>query len=126
MAIERIGGPTSANGGQTFPFCQAAKAGGWVFVSGQIAMNAEGEVVGGIVAQTHEVMGKIVAILEKAGCTLVDVVKMNIWLDDPRDFASFNRTYASYFDDRVPARACVRSALMADCKVEIDAVAYRE
>ena len=64
-------------------------------------------------------------LLEKAGCTLAEVVKINVWLDDPRDFQSFNRVYAGYFGDAPPARACVKSALMVDAKVEIDAIAYR-
>jgi len=124
--IDRIGGVKSGTGGQALPFCQATAAGGFVFVSGQVAMNPEGEIVeGGIVAQTHQTMRNVIAILDKAGCTLADVVKMNIWLDDARDFQSFNRVYAGYFDQEFPARACVQSALMVDAKIEIDAIAYK-
>jgi len=125
MTIERIGGVKTGTGGQALPFCQATKAGGFVFVSGQVAMDSNGEIIdGGIVAQTHKTIENIIAILQKAGCTLEHVVKANVWLDDARDFQAFNRVYASYFGDNLPARACVQSAMMVDCKVEIDVIAY--
>jgi len=126
MTIERIGGVKSGTGGQSLPFCQATKAGGFVFVSGQVAMNAEGEIIeGSIIPQTHKTIENIIAILEKANCTLADVVKCNVWLDDARDFQAFNRVYASYFGQALPARSCVQSPLMVDAKVEIDVIAYR-
>jgi reactive intermediate/imine deaminase len=97
-----------------------------VFVSGQVALGTNGEVIaGGIVEQSHHCIRSIVAILEKAGCTLKDVVKVNVWLDDARDFQAFNRVYASYFQAALPARACVQSALMVDAKVEIEVIALQ-
>ena len=126
MTIKRIGGAKSGSGGQILPFSRAAVAGGFVFVSGQVGMDETGEIVsGGIVAQTRRTMDNIVAILAEAGCTLNDVVKANVWLDDTRDFAAFNRVYASYFTDELPARSCVRSQIMIDAKVEIDVIAYK-
>ena len=126
MSIERIGGARTGSGGQYLPFCQATVANGFVFVSGQVAMGEEGEIIqGGVVAQTHHCIQNIRAILEKAGCTLQDVVKVNVWLDDPRDFQAFNRVYASYFQEALPARACVQSALMVDAKVEIEVIALK-
>ena len=127
MAIERIGGVKTGTGGQSLPFCQATKAGGFVFVSGQVAMDTDGEIIdGGIVAQSHKTIENLIAVLEKAGCTLADVVKVNVWLDDARDFQAFNRVYATYFGAALPARSCVQSAMMVDCKVEIDAIAYKD
>jgi len=70
-------------------------------------------------------MDNVVAVLKKAGCTLDDVAKVNVWLDDTRDFWTFNRIYAGYFPDGAPARSTVRSQLMVDAKVEIDVVAYK-
>lgn len=126
MSIERIGGARTGSGGQHLPFCQATVANGFVFVSGQVAMGDDGEIVaGGIVAQTHHCIRSIVAILEKAGCTLKDVVKVNVWLDDARDFQTFNRVYAGYFQDELPARACVQSTLVVDAKVEIEVIALK-
>ena len=124
MSIERIGGTKTGSGGQSLPFCQATVANGFVFVSGQVALGDDGEVIsGGIVAQSHHCIKAIISILEKAGCTLQDVVKVNVWLDDARDFQAFNRVYAGYFKDALPARACVQSPLMVDAKVEIEAIA---
>ena len=126
MSIERIGGAKTGTGGQHLPFCQATIANGFVFVSGQVALGEDGEVIeGGVVAQTHYCIKLIIAILEKAGCTLQDVVKANVWLDDTRDFQAFNRVYASYFQQALPARACVQSALMVDAKVEIEVIALQ-
>jgi reactive intermediate/imine deaminase len=126
LSIERIGGARTGSGGQHLPFCQATIANGFVFVSGQVAMGEDGEIIqGGVVAQTHHCIQSIGSILEKAGCTLKDVVKVNVWLDDPRDFQAFNRVYASYFQEALPARACVQSALMVDAKVEIEVIASR-
>lgn len=125
MNIEPLGSVKTGSGGQNLPFCPATKAGGFVFVSGQVAMDATGEIMqGGIVAQTHQTMANIRDILEVAGCTFADVVKVTAWLDDPRDFQGFNRAYAEYFGDRPPARACVQSTLMVDAKVEIEVIAY--
>ncbi len=126
MNIERFGSIKTGSGGQSLPFCQATEAGGFVFVSGQVAMDATGEIIeGGIVAQTHQTMANIRGILEMASCTFADVVKVTAWLDDPRDFQGFNRAYAEYFRGHLPARACVQSALMVDAKVEIEVIAYK-
>ena len=126
MAIERIGGIKTGSGGQSLPFCQATRAGDFVFVSGQVAMGDDGEIIeGGIVPQTHKTVQNVIAILEKAGCTLGDVVKVDVWLDDTRDFQAFNRVYAGYFKDAPPARACVQSSIMVDAKVEIAVIAYK-
>jgi reactive intermediate/imine deaminase len=126
LSIERIGGARTGTGGQNLPFCQATVANGFVFVSGQVALGEDGEIIGGgVVAQTHHCIKSIVAILEKAGCTLKDVVKANVWLDDARDFQAFNRVYAGYFQEALPARACVQSPLMVDAKVEIEVIALK-
>jgi reactive intermediate/imine deaminase len=126
MTIERIGGERSGAGGQPLPFSPAVRAGDFVYISGQVAMDETGELVaGGIEAQTRRTMENVINVLAKAGCTLEDVVKINVWLDDTRDFWTFNKVYASYFPNGAPARSAVRSQLMVDGKVEIDAIAYR-
>lgn len=124
MSIKRIGGIKTGSGGQALPFSQAVRAGDFVFVSGQVAMDERGEIIeGGIVPQAHKTMENVMAILSKAGCTLADVVKVTVWLDDTRDFQAFNRVYAEYFGEHPPARSCVRSRLMVDAKVEVDVIA---
>jgi reactive intermediate/imine deaminase len=121
MSIERFGSP--APGGP--PFSKAVRAGDFVFLSGQVPMGSDGTiVVGGIEAQTKQSIENIKAILGSLGLGLKDVVKATVWLDDARDFAAFNRVYAQYFGEGLPARSTVQAPLMVDCKVEIEVVAY--
>lgn len=125
MSIKRYGAEKSGVGGQNLLFARAVEADGWLYVSDQVAMK-DGEIVhGGIVAETHLTIQNVIAILEEAGYGLQDVVRCDVWLDDPRDFWSFNGVYKSYFGEHPPARACVQSHMMVDCKVEIDCVAYK-
>lgn len=112
-------------GGAKRPFAKAVRAGDYVHVSGQVP-TVNGEVVlGGIVAQTEQVIENIKAVLALAGCGLEDVIKVNCWLDDARDFSSFNAVFEKHFGPNPPARSTVQSALMVDAKVEIDAVAWK-
>lgn len=125
--IQRYGvaGGTGA-GGQHLPFARAAGADGWLFVSGQVPMEAGEVIVGGIVAQSHKAIQNVIAILAEAGYGPEDVVRCGVWLDDPRDFPSFNKVFREYFGANPPARACVVSSMVVDCKVEIDCIAYRK
>jgi reactive intermediate/imine deaminase len=125
MRVEFLGGATRA-GGQALPFSPAVKAGPFVFVSGQIAMGDNGEIVlGGIEAQTRQTLKNVEKALALAGCTLKDVVKATVWLDDARDFWTFNRIYAEFFPDDKPARSTTQATLMLDAKVEIEVIAYK-
>lgn len=126
MDIQRFGveGGTGT-GGQHMPFARAVAADGWLYVSGQVPM-VDGEVVeGGIVAQTHQAIRNLLAILAEAGYGPEHVVRCGVWLDDARDFASFNKIFKAYFGANPPARACVQSSMVVDCKVEIDCIAYK-
>jgi reactive intermediate/imine deaminase len=126
LTIKRYGTGETGAGRQALPFARAVEANGWLYVSGQIAME-KGEVVGGgIVAESRKAIDNLIAILHEAGYGLEDVVRVGVWLDDPRDFWSFNGVYAEYFGANPPARACVQSRMMVDCKVEVDCIAYKE
>ncbi len=121
----QIGAPRTGAGGMALPFSPAIRAGDFVYVSGQVAFDANGELVGGgIVPQTRQTIENLRRILEQAGCTLDNVIKCNVWLADARDFSSFNKVYASFFPNIPPARSTVQSPLMIDAKIEIDCVAY--
>ncbi|MBB3975672.1 reactive intermediate/imine deaminase [Rhizobium azooxidifex] len=112
-------------GGQRRPFAKAVRAGDFVYVSGQVP-TVDGEVVvGNIVAQTEQVVANIKDVLALADCTLADVVKVNVWLADARDFSSFNAVFQKHFIDHPPARSTVQSPLMVDAKVEMDVIAYK-
>jgi reactive intermediate/imine deaminase len=126
MKLERIGVERTGAGGQSLPFSPAVRAGDFVYISGQVAMNERGEIEpGGIEAQTRRTMENVRRVLELAGCSFDDVVKANCWLDDTRDFWTFNRVYAEFFPNGAPARSTVRSQLMVDAKVEVDVIAYK-
>ncbi len=125
MTIKRYGVEKAGAGGQTLPFARAVEADGWLHVSGQVAME-NGEVIeGGIIPQTHKAIENLIKILTEAGYGMEHVVRCGVWLDDPRDFWTFNKIYQGYFGEHPPARACVQASMMVDCKVEIDCIAYK-
>ena len=108
------------------PYSQAVKAGGFVFLSGQIALDpASGQVVEGDVrAQTERVLQNLQAVLAAAGSSLAAVVKTTVFLTDMNDFAAMNEVYGRFFSSDPPARATVQAArLPKDVQVEIDLIA---
>ena len=112
-------------GSSHVPLSPAVRAGDFVFVSGQVPVDATGVVVnGGIEAQTRQVLENVKAALALAGATLDDVVKTTVWLEDARDFGGMNKIYATYFSIAPPARSTAESRLMIDIRVEIEATAY--
>ncbi|MDB4996700.1 MAG: Endoribonuclease [Myxococcaceae bacterium] len=111
------------------PYSQAIEANGFVFVSGQIAIDPKsGSIVeGGIAAETAQVLANLEAVLAAAGCTLADVVKTTIYLKSLADFQVVNALYGKKFTGSPPARATVEvSALPRGAVVEIDAVAVKK
>jgi reactive intermediate/imine deaminase len=126
MSVQFLGGTRTGAGGQPLPFSSAVEAGPFVFVSGQVAMGDNGEIVsGGIEAQTRQALKNVEKALALAGCTLKNVVKSTVWLDDARDFWTFNRVYAEFFSENKPARSTTQATLMVDAKVEIEVIAYK-
>lgn len=124
--VEMLGQSPLASDRQARPLSPATRAGDFIFVSGQVPTNDQGEViVGGIEAQTRQVFQRLEAALALADCTLQDVAKVSVWLADARDFGSFNRVYMECFGTHRPARSTVQSLLMVDAKVEIDVTAYK-
>jgi 2-iminobutanoate/2-iminopropanoate deaminase len=108
------------------PYSQAVRAGGFVFVSGQIPLDPRtGEfVAGGIAEQTEQVLRNLSAVLEAAGTSLDRVVKTTVFIADMNDFVAMNKVYERYFSGAAPARATVEAArLPRDARVEIDAIA---
>ena len=108
------------------PYSQAIKAGGFLFISGQIPVNpANNNVVeGGIEAQTVQVLENLAAILNDQGLTMDNVVKTTVFLTDLNDFLAVNGIYGNYFKGETPARATIQvSRLPKEVMVEIDAIA---
>jgi 2-iminobutanoate/2-iminopropanoate deaminase len=110
------------------PYNQAiAATGKLLFLSGQVALNPQGTIVGpgDVVQQTEQVIANIKAVLQAAGATLQNVVKTTVFLTDMNDFATVNNIYAQHFgDESAPARSCVEvSRLPKDVQVEIECIA---
>ena len=117
--------PKECFGTSHVPLSPAVRAGDFVYISGQVPVDADRIVVkGGITEQTEQVLQNVKAALALAGCTMDDVVKTTVWLEDARDFGAFNQVYASYFPKEPPARSTAESRLMISIKVEIEAIAY--
>ena len=126
MSVEMLGQSPIASDRQARPLSPATRAGDFVFVSGQVPVDENGEVVvGGIEAQTRQVFRNIEKVLALADCTLADICKIGVWLDDARDFGSFNRVYMECLGTHRPARSTVESRMMIDAKVEMDVIAYK-
>ena len=107
------------------PYTQAIKAGGFVFTSGQIAINpASGAVEAqDIVGQTEQVCKNLCAVLEAAGTSVEKAVKTVCFLADMNDFAAFNEVYGRYFVSK-PARSCVAAKhLPKNVLVEVEVIA---
>ncbi len=108
------------------PYSQAVLANGVLYVSGQIAIEpSTGNLItSDIVAETHQVMKNLKAILEEAGLNFSNVVKCGIFVKDLNNFASINATYGEYFTSNPPARETVEVArLPKDVNVEISCIA---
>lgn len=109
------------------PYTPAIIAGDFVFVSGQVPKRpGTSELVqGDIAVQTRVVLENVRSILEAAGCTMADVVKVTCHLTDLKDFAAFNAVYGTFFPEPYPARTTVQSVLNPGVGVEIDVIALR-
>ena len=111
---------------QGAPYSQAIKAGGFVFVSGQLSLRPGDKelTAGDIGSQTEQVFANLRAILEAAGTSLENLVKTTVFLQNLDDFAGMNEVYAKHVGERPPARSTVEVAkLPSGALVEIEAVA---
>lgn len=108
------------------PYSKAVRAGDFLFLSGQLAWGADGELIHGSIEQeTRQVWSNIRRTLEELHCKLEDIVKATIWLQDTRDFINYNKAYLEVFPNYAPARSTVRADLMFDCKIEVEVVVYK-
>ncbi len=108
------------------PYSQCVKANGFLFLSGQVALDpASGKLVAvDTRTQTERVMENLRAVLEAAGSSMEKVVKTTVYLADLHDFTAMNEVYGRYFPKEPPARSTVQAArLPRDAKVEIDVIA---
>lgn len=107
------------------PFSKVVRAGGFLFLSGQIAMDEAGKPIGGDIAtQTHAVLRGIGSTLAEHGAGMQHVVRATVWLADLDDFAAFNAVYKEYFPAGYPTRSTVQAGLAMGAKVEIEVQAW--
>ncbi len=111
------------------PYNQAILAGGWLYCSGQIALDPlTAEIVGNgdIEKETHQVLKNLLAVIDASEAKISNVIKTTIYLVNLKDFKKVNKIYSDFFKDVTPpARACVEvSALPKGALVEIDCVAW--
>lgn len=106
------------------PYSPAITANGFVFVAGQAAVNPQTNELelGDVRSETRRTLQNIKAILESAGSSMKDVVRVGVFLSDMKDFAAMNEVYAEFFSEEPPARTTV-GAELPKIKVEIDCIA---
>lgn len=110
------------------PFSHATIVGPWIFTSGMGGLDpSAGTVVSDdVVEQTRQALANVEAILESAGCTFADVVKVVLYLTDMADYERVNQVYEEAFGSRRPSRTCVAvSALPLRERMKLETVAYR-
>ena len=108
------------------PFSAAVEANGFVFVSGQASVDAEGTIVpGSFEEQMRRALQNVTDILRCAGLGLENVVRVTSYIQDPSDVLRFNQLYPEYFTAPCPARTTITSCLPAAIKFEIDVIAVR-
>ena len=107
------------------PYSQGVKVGNLIFTSGQLPLNPQsGELVADIEGATKQSLDNVKAVLEAAGASMDNIIKIVVFLRDMNDFAAMNAVYATYFPNDPPARSAVQVArLPKDAILEIEAIA---
>jgi reactive intermediate/imine deaminase len=108
------------------PFHPAVRAGDFVYLSGQVAKDASGNMVAGTIeVETRATLEAIKRVLAEAGCELTDVVKVTAFLEDARDFGRYNGVFKEFFPDGRIARTTVEARAVITTKIEIECIAYK-
>jgi len=108
------------------PFHPAVRAGDFIFVSGQVAKDANGNMcVGNIEEETRWTIECIRRILAEEGADLSDVVRVTTYLEDTRNFGRYNRVFGEYFKDACLARTTIEARAVIESKIEMEAIAYK-
>lgn len=108
------------------PYSPAVAAGGFLFVSGQGPIHPDGSGIlkGAFEEETRLTLSNVKAVLEDAGSSLDQVVKVTVFLEDMDKFAEFNKIYAEFFQKECPARSCIQAGrLPAGFQVEVEVIA---
>ena len=107
------------------PFHPAVRAGDYIFVSGEVAKDASGNMIAGTIEEeTAGTIESVKRILAEEGATLADVVRVTTYLEDTRDFGRYNKVFAEHFKDAVLARTTVEARAVISTRIEMEAIAY--
>jgi enamine deaminase RidA (YjgF/YER057c/UK114 family) len=108
------------------PFHPGVRAGDFIFVSGQVGKDADGNMVDGTIEEeTQATIDAIKRILAEDGARLDDVVRVTTYLQDTRDFGRYNKVFAANFANATLARTTVEAKAVINTKIEMDAIAYK-
>ena len=108
------------------PFHPGVRAGDFIYISGQVAKDENGNMCSGnIEEETRWTLESIRRILRLDGADLDDVVKVTVYLADARNFGRYNKVFGEYFPDGRISRTTVEARAVIECKIEMDAVAYK-
>jgi enamine deaminase RidA (YjgF/YER057c/UK114 family) len=108
------------------PFHPGVRAGDFIFVSGQVAKDENGNMcVGNIEEETRWTIESIRRVLKLDGADLEDVVKVTVYLADARNFGRYNKVFAEYFAEGRLSRTTVEARAVIECRIEMDAIAYK-
>lgn len=108
------------------PFHPAVRAGDFIFVSGQVAKDADGNMISGTIEEeTRGTIESIRRVLAEEDATLADVVRVTTYLADTRDFGRYNKVFAEYFKEAVLARTTVEARAVINTLIEMEAIAYK-
>jgi reactive intermediate/imine deaminase len=120
--VRQVFGKKSPN----LPFHPAVRAGDFMFVSGQVAKDAEGNMRSGTIEEeTRWTIEAVRRVLREAGADLEDVVKATVFLEDARDFGRYDGVFKEYFPEGRLARSTVEARAVITTKIEIEVVAYK-
>jgi 2-iminobutanoate/2-iminopropanoate deaminase len=108
------------------PFHPAVRAGDFIFISGQVPKDENGNMFSGTIEEeTRWCIEAVRRALKEAGADLEDVVKATVYLEDARDFGRYNGVFAKMFPNAALARTTVEARAVINTKIEIDAIAYK-
>ena len=108
------------------PFYPAVRAGDFIFISGQVPKDENGNMFSGTIEEeTRWCIESVRRALKEAGAELEDVVKATVYLEDARDFGRYNGVFAKHFPNAALARTTVEARAVISTKIEIDAIAYK-
>lgn len=125
--IERLGERPQMADGSRAAYSPIVRAGGFVFLSGQLPFDSERHIVpGGIAEHTRQCYANVQRLLQSIGYDVTDIVKTVNYLANEADFPAFNHAYVAIFGDVLPARSTVCAKLLMPAALEVDVIAFRQ